>query len=88
MTRPSISVLYRFWNPPILIRKKSPRNGASFWRTEGGASFWRAEGGATAIEYALIATLISVAILAALSLFADSMGAMFNTVSNAVSSGT
>jgi len=46
------------------------------------------ERGATAIEYALIATLICVAILGALTLFADNMGSMFNSISNAVGSGT
>ncbi|HEY9078536.1 Flp family type IVb pilin [Magnetovibrio sp.] len=52
------------------------------------ANFLRAEHGATAIEYALIATLICVAIIGALNLFADNMGNMFNSISNAVDSGT
>ena len=46
------------------------------------------EHGATAIEYALIATLICVAILGALTLFADNMGNMFNSISSAVGNGT
>lgn len=45
------------------------------------------ERGATAIEYALIATLICVAIIGALTLFADNMGTMFDSISNAVGSG-
>jgi len=51
------------------------------------SAFVRSELGATAIEYALIATFICVAILGALTLFADNMGNMFNTISNAVDSG-
>ena len=52
------------------------------------SAFTRSERGATAIEYALIATLICVAIIGALNLFADSMGNMFNDVSNSVSNST
>jgi len=47
-------------------------------------NFLNNDRGATAIEYALIATLICVAIMGALTLFADSMGNMFNDVSNAI----
>ena len=52
------------------------------------SAFANSEHGATAIEYALIATFICVAILGALTLFADNMGGMFNSISNAVGSGT
>jgi len=52
------------------------------------SAFLKSEDGATAIEYALIATLICVAIIGALTLFADNMGNMFNSISNAVDSGT
>ena len=51
-------------------------------------SFLRDEHGATAIEYALIATLICVAIVGALTLYADSVGSMFNNISNTVDSST
>ncbi|MEG3616886.1 Flp family type IVb pilin [Magnetovibrio sp. PR-2] len=47
-------------------------------------AFLSSEQGATAIEYSLIAVLICVAIVGALNLFADSMGNMFNSISNAV----
>jgi len=51
------------------------------------STFTNCERGATAIEYALIATLICVAIIGALTLFADNMGTMFDSISNAVISG-
>ncbi len=47
-------------------------------------AFLRNEQGATAIEYALIATLICVAIVGALTLYASSVGNMFNNISGAV----
>ncbi|OEJ64070.1 Flp family type IVb pilin [Magnetovibrio blakemorei] len=50
--------------------------------------FLHSSSGATAIEYALIATLICVAIIGALTLFASSMGGMFNYISSAVSPGS
>ena len=46
--------------------------------------FLRNEQGATAIEYALIATLICVAIIGVLTLYADNVGNMFDTISDAV----
>jgi len=52
------------------------------------SAFTYCERGATAIEYALIATLICVAIIGALTLFADNMGNMFDSISNAVGNGT
>ena len=52
------------------------------------STFTYCERGATAIEYALIATLICVAIIGALTLFADNMGNMFDSISNAVGNGT
>ena len=48
-------------------------------------AFLRSQRGATSIEYSLIAVLICVAIIGALNLFADNMGNMFNSISNAVS---
>lgn len=48
------------------------------------SAFLRNEQGATAIEYALIATLICVAIVGALTLYASSVGNMFNNISGAV----
>ncbi|HEY0917744.1 Flp family type IVb pilin [Devosia sp.] len=38
--------------------------------------------GATAIEYGLIAALVAIGIIAALTLFGDTMSAMFNYVSD------
>ena len=49
-------------------------------------AYARADHGATSIEYSLIAVLICVAIIGALNLFADNMGNMFDSISNAVSS--
>ena len=43
------------------------------------------DSGATAIEYGLIAALVSVAAIAALTTMGDSLKAMFQTVSNALS---
>jgi pilus assembly protein Flp/PilA len=44
------------------------------------------ESGATAIEYGLIAALVSVAAIAALTTMGQSLKAMFESVSNALSS--
>ena len=43
------------------------------------------ESGATAIEYGLIAALVSVAAIAALTTMGQSLKAMFESVSNALS---
>lgn len=42
------------------------------------------ETGATAIEYGLIAALIFLAIVVSLNTFADSMGNLYNDISNTV----
>jgi len=47
-------------------------------------AFMRSVQGSTAIEYALIASLIFVAIVGGLTLFTDTVGNLFTTVSNAV----
>lgn len=41
--------------------------------------------GATSIEYALIASLVSIAIIGALLVFQDSMGGMFQYISDNIS---
>lgn len=43
------------------------------------------ESGATAIEYGLIAALVSVAAIGALQAMGNSLGDMFNSVSNELS---
>jgi len=43
------------------------------------------EAGATAIEYGLIAALIFLAIVVSLNTYADSMGNLYNDISNTVS---
>jgi pilus assembly protein Flp/PilA len=48
-------------------------------------AFVRDEDGATAIEYGLIAALVSVAAIGALTAMGNSLSAMFNTVSSALS---
>ena len=47
--------------------------------------FLTSKEGATAIEYGLIAALVSVAAIGALSAMGDSLGTMFNSVSNELS---
>ncbi len=47
--------------------------------------FAKNEDGATAIEYGLIAALVSVAAIGALTAMGNSLSAMFNTVSSALS---
>lgn len=47
-------------------------------------AFARDTRGATAIEYALIAALIAVVIIGAVTAMASNLGAMFDTVSSAV----
>jgi pilus assembly protein Flp/PilA len=49
-------------------------------------SFLFDESGATAIEYGLIAALVSVAAIAALGSLGNSLGTMFNSVANELSS--
>ncbi len=48
-------------------------------------AFLRNEDGATAIEYGLIGALVSVVIIVALTQVSSEMGAMFTTISNAIS---
>ena len=49
-------------------------------------AYVKSEEGATAIEYGLIAGGISLAIMAAVFLAGDSLSAMFDTISSALSS--
>ena len=49
-------------------------------------SIFKDDSGATAIEYGLIAALVSVAAIAALTTMGQSLKAMFESVSNALSS--
>ncbi|MDX1423878.1 MAG: Flp family type IVb pilin [Kiloniellales bacterium] len=51
-------------------------------------AFAEDESGATAIEYGLIAALVSVAAIGALTAMGDSLSAMFDTVSSALSGAT
>ncbi len=51
-------------------------------------TFAKDESGATAIEYGLIAALVSVAAIGALTAMGNSLSAMFNTVSSALSTAT
>lgn len=48
--------------------------------------FFRNTDGATAIEYALIASVISISIIAGVNLWSDEAVAMFNRISQAVTS--
>jgi|CXWL01.1.fsa_nt_gi pilus assembly protein Flp/PilA len=50
--------------------------------------FLRDERGSTAIEHSLIAVLISVAIIGGLSLMADEVTALFNTIEGGVTEAT